>query len=37
MIFNLNPDFTQVHSTNFPGNYPGYDDTWDLDKFKKVL
>ncbi|GAA6067218.1 DNA-directed RNA polymerases I and III subunit RPAC1 [Tachysurus ichikawai] len=23
-----------VHSTNFPGNYPGYDDTWDLKKFK---
>uniref|UniRef100_A0A3B4BQL6 DNA-directed RNA polymerases I and III subunit RPAC1 n=1 Tax=Pygocentrus nattereri TaxID=42514 RepID=A0A3B4BQL6_PYGNA len=24
-----------VHSTDFPGNYPGYDDTWDLRKFKK--
>ncbi|KAF7710415.1 DNA-directed RNA polymerases I and III subunit RPAC1 isoform X1 [Silurus meridionalis] len=24
-----------VHSTDFPGNYPGYDDTWDLKRFKK--
>ncbi|XP_062850884.1 DNA-directed RNA polymerases I and III subunit RPAC1 [Trichomycterus rosablanca] len=24
-----------VHSTHFPGNYPGYDDTWDFRKFKK--
>ncbi|XP_056617485.1 DNA-directed RNA polymerases I and III subunit RPAC1 [Triplophysa dalaica] len=26
---------TNVHTTDFPGNYPGYDDTWDLDKFKE--
>ncbi|XP_022056039.1 DNA-directed RNA polymerases I and III subunit RPAC1 [Acanthochromis polyacanthus] len=24
-----------VHTTDFPGNYPGYDDTWDLQKFQK--
>ncbi|XP_068088664.1 DNA-directed RNA polymerases I and III subunit RPAC1 [Hyperolius riggenbachi] len=24
-----------VHSTDFPGNYPGYDDTWDQDRFQK--
>lgn len=24
-----------VHSTDFPGNYPGYDDTWDLERFQK--
>uniref|UniRef100_A0A671QP21 DNA-directed RNA polymerases I and III subunit RPAC1 n=1 Tax=Sinocyclocheilus anshuiensis TaxID=1608454 RepID=A0A671QP21_9TELE len=24
-----------VHTTDYPGNYPGYDDTWDLEKFKK--
>nr|XP_033792972.1 DNA-directed RNA polymerases I and III subunit RPAC1 [Geotrypetes seraphini] len=24
-----------VHTTDFPGNYPGYDDTWDQEKFEK--
>ncbi|XP_078313478.1 DNA-directed RNA polymerases I and III subunit RPAC1-like [Crassostrea virginica] len=24
-----------VHSTDFPGEYPGYDDSWDINKFKK--
>ncbi|XP_063774858.1 DNA-directed RNA polymerases I and III subunit RPAC1 [Pseudophryne corroboree] len=24
-----------VHSTDFPGNYPDYDDTWDQEKFEK--
>ncbi|KAG9464894.1 hypothetical protein GDO78_019238 [Eleutherodactylus coqui] len=24
-----------VHSTDFPGNYPGYDDSWDLHRFEK--
>ncbi|XP_019959086.1 DNA-directed RNA polymerases I and III subunit RPAC1 [Paralichthys olivaceus] len=24
-----------VHTTDFPGNYPGYDDTWDIKKFQK--
>ncbi|AWP14492.1 DNA-directed RNA polymerases I and III subunit RPAC1 [Scophthalmus maximus] len=24
-----------VHTTDYPGNYPGYDDTWDLEKFQK--
>ncbi|XP_028325076.1 DNA-directed RNA polymerases I and III subunit RPAC1 [Gouania willdenowi] len=24
-----------THSTDFPGNYPGYDDTWDLQWFQK--
>ncbi|KAM4772269.1 DNA-directed RNA polymerases I and III subunit RPAC1 [Rhinophrynus dorsalis] len=24
-----------VHSTDFPGNYPGYDDTWDQERFEK--
>ncbi|XDV50381.1 hypothetical protein PO909_019449 [Leuciscus waleckii] len=24
-----------VHTTDYPGNYPGYDDTWDFEKFKK--
>uniref|UniRef100_A0A3Q3WDT1 DNA-directed RNA polymerases I and III subunit RPAC1 n=1 Tax=Mola mola TaxID=94237 RepID=A0A3Q3WDT1_MOLML len=24
-----------VHTTDFPGNYPGYDDTWDMLKIQK--
>ncbi|XP_061825607.2 DNA-directed RNA polymerases I and III subunit RPAC1 [Nerophis lumbriciformis] len=24
-----------AHTTDFPGNYPGYDDTWDMQKFQK--
>ncbi|XP_075440356.1 DNA-directed RNA polymerases I and III subunit RPAC1 isoform X2 [Ascaphus truei] len=24
-----------VHTTDFPGNYPGYDDTWNQDTFEK--
>uniref|UniRef100_A0A668AUU5 DNA-directed RNA polymerases I and III subunit RPAC1 n=1 Tax=Myripristis murdjan TaxID=586833 RepID=A0A668AUU5_9TELE len=24
-----------VHTTDFPGNYPGYDDTWDMQRFQK--
>ncbi|KAL2082966.1 hypothetical protein ACEWY4_020739 [Coilia grayii] len=24
-----------VHTTDYPGNYPGYDDTWNFQKFKK--
>ncbi|KAI3362916.1 hypothetical protein L3Q82_011513, partial [Scortum barcoo] len=24
-----------VHTSDFPGNYPGYDDTWDMQKFQK--
>ncbi|XP_023118591.3 DNA-directed RNA polymerases I and III subunit RPAC1 isoform X1 [Amphiprion ocellaris] len=24
-----------VHTTDFPGNYSGYDDTWDMQKFQK--
>ncbi|XP_029376999.1 DNA-directed RNA polymerases I and III subunit RPAC1 isoform X2 [Echeneis naucrates] len=24
-----------VHPTDFPGNYPGYDDTWNMEKFQK--
>ncbi len=28
--------YLQVHTTDYPGNYPGYDDSWDLEKFKKV-
>nr|XP_046258479.1 DNA-directed RNA polymerases I and III subunit RPAC1 [Scatophagus argus] len=24
-----------VHTTDFPGNYPGYDDAWDMLKFQK--
>uniref|UniRef100_A0A3B4ADQ6 DNA-directed RNA polymerases I and III subunit RPAC1 n=1 Tax=Periophthalmus magnuspinnatus TaxID=409849 RepID=A0A3B4ADQ6_9GOBI len=24
-----------AHTTDFPGNYPGYDDTWNLGKFQK--
>uniref|UniRef100_A0A3Q2VVP5 DNA-directed RNA polymerases I and III subunit RPAC1 n=1 Tax=Haplochromis burtoni TaxID=8153 RepID=A0A3Q2VVP5_HAPBU len=27
---------TNVHTTDFPGNYPGYDDTWNVEKFQKV-
>uniref|UniRef100_A0A3P8NY52 DNA-directed RNA polymerases I and III subunit RPAC1 n=1 Tax=Astatotilapia calliptera TaxID=8154 RepID=A0A3P8NY52_ASTCA len=26
---------TNVHTTDFPGNYPGYDDTWNVEKFQK--
>lgn len=25
-----------VHTTDFPGNYSGYDDAWDQDRFEKV-
>ncbi|XP_078255082.1 DNA-directed RNA polymerases I and III subunit RPAC1 isoform X3 [Rhinoraja longicauda] len=25
-----------VHTTDFPGNYPGYDDTWSQRRFEKV-
>ncbi|XP_072912285.1 DNA-directed RNA polymerases I and III subunit RPAC1 isoform X5 [Hemitrygon akajei] len=25
-----------VHTTDFPGNYPGYDDTWDQRRFEQV-
>ncbi|KAM4693628.1 DNA-directed RNA polymerases I and III subunit RPAC1 [Discoglossus pictus] len=24
-----------VHTTDFPGNYPGFDDTWDQERFEK--
>lgn len=24
-----------VHTTDYPGNYPGYDDTWSMQKFRK--
>ncbi|KAE8280266.1 DNA-directed RNA polymerases I and III subunit RPAC1 [Larimichthys crocea] len=24
-----------VHTSDFPGNYPGYDDAWDMHKFQK--
>ncbi|KAM9809928.1 DNA-directed RNA polymerases I and III subunit RPAC1 isoform X1 [Syngnathus typhle] len=24
-----------VHTSDFPGNYPGYDDTWDMQAFQK--
>ena len=24
----------QPHSSSFPGNYAGYDDSWDLERFK---
>ncbi|XP_077351351.1 DNA-directed RNA polymerases I and III subunit RPAC1 isoform X2 [Festucalex cinctus] len=26
-----------VHTTDFPGNYPGYDDAWDMQKFQKTF
>lgn len=26
----------KVHTTNFPGNYPGYDDAWDMRNFQEV-
>ncbi|XP_069578683.1 DNA-directed RNA polymerases I and III subunit RPAC1 isoform X1 [Brachyistius frenatus] len=26
---------TNVHTTDFPGNYPGYEDAWDMRKFQK--
>ncbi|XP_077585162.1 DNA-directed RNA polymerases I and III subunit RPAC1 [Stigmatopora nigra] len=26
-----------VNTTNFPGNYPGYDDTWDMLTFQKTF
>ncbi|NP_001134298.1 DNA-directed RNA polymerases I and III subunit RPAC1 isoform X1 [Salmo salar] len=28
-------DIKNVHTTDYPGNYPGYDDTWNLQKFQK--
>ena len=29
-----NTAHTQPSSTSYPGNYPGYDDSWDLPRFK---
>ncbi|XP_074501718.1 DNA-directed RNA polymerases I and III subunit RPAC1 [Sebastes fasciatus] len=26
---------TNVHTSDYPGNYSGYDDTWDMQKFQK--
>ena len=26
----------QTHSSDFPGNFPGINDEWDLDNFKQV-
>uniref|UniRef100_A0A8C4IL54 DNA-directed RNA polymerases I and III subunit RPAC1 n=1 Tax=Dicentrarchus labrax TaxID=13489 RepID=A0A8C4IL54_DICLA len=28
-------DVKNVHTTDYPGNYPGYDDVWDMQKFQK--
>ncbi|XP_031728921.1 DNA-directed RNA polymerases I and III subunit RPAC1 [Anarrhichthys ocellatus] len=28
-------NITNVHTSDYPGNYPGYDDTWDMQKFQK--
>ncbi|XP_054456306.1 DNA-directed RNA polymerases I and III subunit RPAC1 [Anoplopoma fimbria] len=28
-------DVKNVHTSDYPGNYPGYDDTWDMQKFQK--
>ena len=28
--------FLQTHSTDFPGNYTGYDDTWSQENFEQV-
>lgn len=28
-------DVINTHSTDFPGNYPGYDDTWSQEKFEE--
>ena len=28
--------FLQTHSTDFPGNYTGYDDTWSQEHFEQV-
>lgn len=25
-----------MHTTDYPGNYPGYDDAWNFQRFKKV-
>jgi DNA-directed RNA polymerase I and III subunit RPAC1 len=27
---------SNISSTDFPGNWPGYDDTFDFEQFKKV-
>lgn len=27
---------SQVHTTDFPGNYPGYEDAWDRRRFEEV-
>lgn len=27
---------SQVHTTDFPGNYPGYEDAWDQRRFEEV-
>ena len=35
LIYNLY-FILQVHSSDFPGNYVGYDDTWNHEEFKKV-
>ncbi len=28
--------YLQTHSSDFPSNYPGFDDAWSIKKFKKV-
>ena len=30
----LAPATLQPHSSSFPGNYVGYDDSWNLERFK---
>ena len=35
-LFKLFDVHLQTRSTDFPGNYSGLDDAWDLNKFKQV-
>ena len=34
---NLYISLLQVHSSDFPGAYEGYDDAWSQEKFEKVF
>lgn len=36
LIFEMYLCAFKVHTTDFPGNYPDFDDTWNMPKFKKV-
>lgn len=37
-LVGINPEtVSNVAATDFPGHYPGEDNSWDLDRFREVL